>query len=46
MNKIDDKIEDFKGWYDYHLPYHNAAVGFFCDLISTIPKVESIKGRT
>jgi len=46
MNKIDNKIKDFKGWYDNHLPYHNAAVGFFCDLISTIPKVESINGRT
>ena len=46
MNKIDHKIDDFKSWYDNHLPYHNAAVGFFCDLISTIPKVESIKGRT
>ena len=46
MNKIDKKIEDFKGWYENQLPYHNAAVQFFCDLISTIPKVESIKGRT
>ena len=46
MNKIDDRIEDFKGWYENQLPYHNAAVRFFCDLISTIPKVESIKGRT
>ena len=46
MNDIDNKIEAFKGWYDNHLPYHNAAVEFFCDLISTIPEVESIKGRT
>ncbi len=46
MNKIDKKIEDFKGWYENQLTYHHAAVQFFCDLISTIPKVESIKGRT
>ena len=46
MNKIENKIEDFKGWYENQLPYHNAAVQFFCDLISAIPKVESIKGRT
>ena len=46
MNKIENKIEDFKSWYENQLPYHNAAVQFFCDLISTIPKVESIKGRT
>ena len=46
MNKIDKKIEDFAGWYETQLPYHNASVQFFCDLISTIPKVESIKGRT
>ena len=46
MNGIDHKIEFFKGWYENQLPYHNAAVRFFCDLISTIPKVESIKGRT
>jgi putative GTP pyrophosphokinase len=46
MNKIENKIEDFKGWYENQLPYHNAAVQFFCDLISKIPKVESVKGRT
>jgi putative GTP pyrophosphokinase len=46
MNRIDHKIEDFKGWYENQLPFHHAAVRFFCDLISTIPKVESIKGRT
>ena len=46
MNRIDHKIEDFKDWYENQLPHHNAAVQFFCDLISTIPKVESIKGRT
>lgn len=46
MNKIENKIEDFKGWYENQLPYHNAAVQFFCDLISTIPRVVSIQGRT
>ena len=46
MNKIENKIEDFKGWYENQVPYHYEAVQFFCELISTIPKVESIKGRT
>lgn len=46
MNVINKEIDEFKVWYGNQLPYHNAAVRFFCELISKIPKVESINGRT
>ena len=46
MDVIDQRIEDFKAWHDSQLPYHQAVVRFLCDLIATIPQVESVKGRT
>lgn len=46
MTAINNEIDEFKVWYGNQLPYHDAAVHFFCELIATIPKVESIKGRT
>ncbi len=45
MNVADRKIKEFKSWYKVHLPYHEAALRFLCDLIASIPKVEMIKGR-
>jgi putative GTP pyrophosphokinase len=46
MNLIDKKIIEFKNWYEQLLPHHDASVRFFCSLISSIPKVEMVKGRT
>jgi len=46
MTAINKKIDEFKVWYENQLPYHDAAVRFFCELIATVPKVESIIGRT
>ncbi|MBN1182551.1 MAG: hypothetical protein JXB49_09715 [Bacteroidales bacterium] len=46
MNTLHNKITDFKNWYEDQLVFHDASVQFFCNLISTIPKVESVKGRT
>jgi len=46
MDLIDKKIIEFKDWYEKQLPYHEASVRFFCKLISSIPKVEMVKGRT
>ena len=46
MYAIDKKIEEFKVWHGNQLPFHDEAVRFFCELIATIPMVESITGRT
>ncbi|MFW5886966.1 MAG: GTP pyrophosphokinase [Bacteroidota bacterium] len=46
MNKLEKKIDEFTSWYASHLPHHEASVRFFCELISTIPKVETVSGRT
>ena len=46
MNGLDKKISDFTIWYNQKLDFHNASVKFFCELISTIPKVEKVNGRT
>ncbi|QDH81082.1 (p)ppGpp synthetase [Echinicola soli] len=46
MNEVEKKLQEFKIWYDAELPYHDDSIGFFCKLISTIPKVEMVKGRT
>jgi len=46
MIALNKEIYEFKVWYENQLPYHDAAVGFFCELIATVPKVESIIGRT
>ncbi len=46
MFVIKKEIDEFKVWYGNQLPYHDAAVLFFCELIATIPKVEHINGRT
>jgi putative GTP pyrophosphokinase len=45
MNIYDKKIEEFIDWYTEQLPYHEEAVRFFCSLINTFEKVESVKGR-
>ena len=45
MNTLDNKITHFKNWYEDQLLFHDASVHFFCNLISSIPKVESVKGR-
>ena len=46
MNGLDKKISDFTIWYNEKLDFHNASVKFFCELISTIPRVEQVNGRT
>lgn len=46
MNLIDKKIVEFKNWYEQQLTYHEASVRFFCKLVSSIPKVEMVNGRT
>ncbi|WP_200978133.1 GTP pyrophosphokinase family protein [Echinicola sp. 20G] len=46
MNEIEKNIQEFKIWHETQLPYHNAAVNFFCQLIDAIPKVQLVKGRT
>ncbi|RIH63403.1 (p)ppGpp synthetase [Mariniphaga sediminis] len=46
MNELDKKINEFKIWYDQKLDFHNASVKFFCRVISSIPKVETVNGRT
>lgn len=46
MNGLDKKNIDFTIWYNQKLDFHNASVKFFCELISTIPKVEKVNGRT
>lgn len=46
MEVIEQRIEEFKTWYDSQQPYHHAAVHFLCDLIATIPQVKSVIGRT
>ncbi len=46
MNNIEQKIKEFEIWYNTQLPYHEASVRFFSELIATIPKVETASGRT
>ena len=45
MKRLDVKYNEFKNWYDETLSYHQASVDFFCTLFSSIPFVESVKGR-
>ena len=46
MSILEKKIIAFKNWHDKQLPQYEEAVRFFCDLIATVPKVESVSGRT
>jgi ppGpp synthetase/RelA/SpoT-type nucleotidyltranferase len=46
MNNIEKKIIEFENWYKHQLPHHEASVRFFSELIATIPKVETVSGRT
>lgn len=45
MDILDKKTEDFREWYVKQLPFYEEAVHFFCSLINTLEKVESVKGR-
>ncbi len=45
MDIFDQKIQDFRDWYVKQLPFHEEAVHFFCSLINTFQKVESVRGR-
>jgi putative GTP pyrophosphokinase len=46
MNSQEKKIFEFENWYNTQLPHHEASVRFFIELIATIPKVETVSGRT
>jgi ppGpp synthetase/RelA/SpoT-type nucleotidyltranferase len=46
MNIIETKIEEFKTWYEKQYNHHEESVRFFCELIASLPKVESVSGRT
>jgi len=46
MDRLEKKIIEFNNWYDSQLPHHEASVLFFCELIATIPEVETVSGRT
>lgn len=46
MNGLDKKISDFTIWYNQNLDFYNASVKFFSELVSTIPRVEQVNGRT
>ncbi len=46
MSVLEKKIIEFKNWYESQLSYHEASVQFFSELISTIPRVETVSGRT
>ena len=45
MNSPDEKIDEFKIWYDENQSDLNDSVNFLCDLVSTINCVELVKGR-
>lgn len=45
MNTYNNKIEEFNSWYNKQLPFYEEAVRFFCSLIRSIQKVESVQGR-
>ncbi|MCY1720566.1 hypothetical protein OU798_09450 [Prolixibacteraceae bacterium Z1-6] len=45
MDIFEKKIEDFSDWYVKQLPFHDEAVRFFCSLINTFQKVDSVRGR-
>ncbi len=45
MDRLEKKIIEFRNWYTNQLSYHEAAILFFCKLIRTIPKVETVSGR-
>jgi putative GTP pyrophosphokinase len=46
MNSQEKKIIEFENWYKNQLPHHEASVRFFSELIATVPKVETVSGRT
>ncbi len=46
MDRLEKKIIEFNNWYENQLPHHEASVRFFCELIATIPAVETVSGRT
>ena len=46
MNNIEQKIKEFEIWYNTQLPHHEDSIRFFSELIATIPKVETVSGRT
>lgn len=45
MKSMNNKIVEFKSWYDQNLEFHNEAMLFFCKLISALPKITAVKGR-
>ncbi len=45
MDNLNKKTEGFRDWYAKQLPFYEEALRFFCFLINTLDKVESVKGR-
>lgn len=45
MSILEKKTAEFKNWYDSQKSYHESAVGFFCELVASIPQVGTVTGR-
>ncbi len=45
MDQIEEKVEEFKKWYQQQLTYHQKAMGYYCNIIENIDKVDQVLFR-